>query len=222
MKIEEHIGLVKSIANKYKGMGIDFDDLVQEGTIGLMQAMEKYDKTKGRFSTFAYHCIQNRIFATLNNSRTIRVPRGAIIHKKKLEEAKGNNATDLSKETGLSEKRIKDIEKIEDVLSIDYVYSGDLSLNDTISDNTNLEKEFDKKLLKETIDNFFIEGIECLSGRERGVVNLLCGFDGVYMTESEIAIEWDISRERVRQLKNIAIAKMLKFKPFDGRLLTEL
>lgn len=218
--VKANLRLVVSIAKRYIGQGVLFMDLVQEGSLGLIRAAEKYDYQKEfKFSTYATWWIKQTIIRSLSNSsRLIRVPvhMSDKIRKYKKVVTYLTNSLDreptkyeISKEMNLNEKKVEKIEKaiLKDPVSLDTPVTDDLEIKDYISD--------DIKNLPENIvsEKLMCDSIECifkyLSERERKILIHRFGIKGVKTkTLEQIGNMLGFSKERIRQLESCALKKL--------------
>lgn len=218
--IQANLRLVISIAKKYTGQGVLFMDLVQEGSLGLIKAANKYDYSKGfKFSTYATWWIRQTIMrAIANNSKVIRVPVHMIdkirLVKKAIFElsylkGKEPNIEEIAKHLNLPEKQIEvalNTIKLEPI-SLDTPIAENLSLEDYISNENYTSPEINTQttMLKKHIDKI----LEELTPKERRVITKRFGIDGKKpRTLDELGKEMGFSKERIRQIEGIALRKL--------------
>lgn len=219
--INSNLKLVVSIAKKFQGNGISFLDLIQEGNIGLIAAIDKFDNSLGyRFSTYAYYWIKTTISRAVNQqNRSIRIP-VYMVEKlskyKKIEQELSQKynreptENEIAEKMDISIKEIKELkEYLSDTISLDAPVGDDKedSFGSFVEDSSNGNPADNYE--KEDMSKILLKVLDTLPEREAGILKMRFGIGySSPLTLEEVGKRYSLTRERVRQIEASALKKM--------------
>ncbi len=221
--IESNLSFVVKVASEYRNLGLPFEDLLNEGNIGLIEAAHRYDASKGtKFITYAIWWIRKSLLKALSeHSNLVRIPNYQLKKVREIRDAEAILRRSLGRKPRrdeISRKLSKSMAKVDQVLqfnmremSLDDKVGKDREtpISDFLEDKDRTSAEDD--LLKQEASTLVTEALEHLSGQERTVIGFRFGLDtGKSLTLKEIGLKMGISRERVRQIECQAKTRLRK------------
>jgi RNA polymerase sigma factor (sigma-70 family) len=209
--VEANLGLVATVAAEYRGRGVPFADLLQEGSIGLIRAVDRFDHRRGvRLSTYASWWIRNAVVSALGDARTVRLPDSAQRRLQALRRSAADLAVDTGREptldqaaraAGLSPADAAQLERATRVRSLDEPFDGGTTLADTVAAVDDGDDPVDAELVRRAVG--------ALPARSRLVIERSFGLDGGRPeTLREIAGRIGASPERARQVRAEALRRL--------------
>ena len=218
--VKANLRFVISVAKQYVGRGLDIEDLVSEGNLGLIKAAQKFDETRGiKFISFAVWWIRQSILQSLaDNSRQVRLPLNQINALNKIKSAENDleqqlqrkaTASELSEYLGVEEDKVNlSITSSQKISSMDTPIGDDSDF--TLADTFQSSDFADTEIIQSDILQKINTALNSLTERERFIIINLFGIGVNEMTLVEISNKLDLTSERVRQIKNTAIKKLSK------------
>lgn len=216
MLLEEHMGLVRSIAFRYRDLGMPAEDLVQEGAIGLLTAIDDYDPNRGAsFSTYAFWRVRAAITHALTaHGQIIRVPRPVLEHRRDVARARerlrtvGHEPTvsELAVATALPRREVFEALAPARVASLDQPATGGITLGELVTGNANALP--DAQVVDHEQAHALRRALAGLRGRKRTIVSRHFGLAGSPETLNDIADDLHLSPERTRALKDEALREL--------------
>lgn len=215
-----NLRFVVSVAKQYQNQGLSLPDLINEGNVGLIKAAEKFDETRGfKFISYAVWWIRQSILqAIAEQSRIVRLPLNQVgsvnkinreLNKFEQEHERRPSVDEIADRIDLPEDKIEEVMKVNNRhVSMDapFVDGEDNSLLDVLADND--MPMADKALVQESLRKEIDRAIELLNDREQKVVRAFFGIGSPEMTLEEIGEKYNLTRERVRQIKEKAIRRL--------------
>ena len=216
--VTANLRFVVSVAKQYQNLGVPLDDLINEGNIGLIRAAERFDPTKGfKFATFAVWWIRQAILSFLvDKSRMVRLPQNiahiisrirSAANAFEQENQRPPSMEELADRTGISAEKLEEyLGHTNNILSMDAPLSSDsdATVGEMLADSSS--EAADKALIAETLRHDLQVAMNSISRREQEIIRLYYGMDGESRSMDEIAMDYHLSRERVRQLIERSVA----------------
>ena len=216
--VTANLRFVVSVAKQYQNLGVPLDDLINEGNIGLIRAAERFDPTKGfKFATFAVWWIRQAILSFLvDKSRMVRLPQNiahiisrirSAANAFEQENQRPPSMEELADRTGISAEKLEEyLGHTNNILSMDAPLSSDsdATVGEMLADSSS--EAADKALIAESLRHDLQVAMNSISRREQEIIRLYYGMDGESRSMDEIAMDYHLSRERVRQLIERSVA----------------
>jgi RNA polymerase primary sigma factor len=218
--VTANLRFVVSVAKQYQNLGVPLDDLINEGNIGLIRAAERFDPTKGfKFASFAVWWIRQAILSFLvDKSRMVRLPQNIIHVISRIRSAanafeqenqRPPSTAELAERTGMSEEKLEEyIGHVSSTISMDAPLSSDtdVTIGEMLEDTSS--EAADRVLIAESLRHDLQVAMNSISRREQEIIRLYYGMDGESRSMDEIAMDYHLSRERVRQLIDRSVATL--------------
>jgi RNA polymerase primary sigma factor len=214
--VEEHMGLVRSVALRYRGLGLPVEDLVQEGAIGLLAAIDEYDPRRGTsFSTYAFWRVRAAVTHALTaHGHVVRLPRPVLEHRRRVAQAREQLAAagrepsvnELAKATSLRPAEVIEAQAPKRVASLDQPAPDGTMLGALVADEATRGPE--AQLVRRDEVRALRRALRRLRGRKRVIVSRHFGLAGEPQTLTEIAGDLHLSPERTRALKEEALHEL--------------
>ena len=216
--VTANLRFVVSVAKQYQNLGVPLDDLINEGNIGLIRAAERFDPTKGfKFASFAVWWIRQAILSFLvDKSRMVRLPQNithvisrirSAANAFEQENQRPPSTAELAERTGMSEEKLEEyIGHVSSTISMDAPLSSDtdVTIGEMLEDTSS--EAADRVLIAESLRHDLQVAMNSISRREQEIIRLYYGMDGESRSMDEIAMDYHLSRERVRQLIDRSVA----------------
>jgi RNA polymerase primary sigma factor len=221
--VTANLRFVVSVAKQYQNPGVPLDDLINEGNIGLIRAAERFDPTKGfKFVSFAVWWIRQAILSFLvDKSRMVRLPQNIIHVISRIRSAanafeqenqRPPSTAELAERTRMSEEKLEEyIGHVNSTISMDAPLSSDtdVTVGEMLEDTST--EAADRVLITESLRHDLQVAMSSVSDREQEIIRLFYGLDGEPQSMEEIAMDFHLTRERVRQLIDRSVATIRRF-----------
>ena len=221
--VTANLRFVVSVAKQYQNPGVPLDDLINEGNIGLIRAAERFDPTKGfKFVSFAVWWIRQAILSFLvDKSRMVRLPQNIIHVISRIRSAanafeqenqRPPSTAELAERTRMSEEKLEEyIGHVNSTISMDAPLSSDtdVTVGEMLEDTST--EAADRVLIAESLQHDLQVAMSSVSDREQEIIRLFYGLDGEPQSMEEIAMDFHLTRERVRQLIDRSVATIRRF-----------